>query len=588
MWPSQSFISMARGRIDARSDRNRVLALLFGLFLIGADGIAQSVDAGSSRSHDPWHGESVYQIYPRSFQDSDGDGIGDLNGIISRLDHIRDLGHTAIWFSPFFASPQQDFGYDISDYRSIAPEYGDMATCERLISEVHRRGMKVIFDLVMNHTSEQHAWFKESASSRNSPKADWYVWHDGRGKKGKRPPTNWKAMIGGSGWHWHDGRKQWYWASFLPFQPDLNYRSPEVRKAMLDVARFWLAKGVDGFRLDIFNSIYEDSLLRNNPAGLRIVPTEENPDGFFQKAKYTVNQDESFRFATELRAVVDSFSDPPRFLVGEVFGNTATIKKFCTFEGKQGLHAVFLFQTLGTKPDAREWRHVIEGFERDFPLPLTPTYVFSNHDRKRSMAIARNDVRIMKLMAMLQMTVRGIPFTYFGEELGIPKPMLPLRTGLDPLAQRYKAIPQFMVNMTGESLNRDECRTPMLWDTTAHAGFSTGSPWLPVSANHHDINAATQQNDPNSLLRFYTELIALRNANEVLRHGTLTISDIRCDRDVLAYYRTFGNETFLILLNFSKKEKPIAVPPGKVLLSTMAAPQKATLGAWEGRTYRME
>lgn len=549
---------------------------------------AQTSGAESAQSNHqglPWHGEAVYQIYPRSFQDSDGDGIGDLKGIISRLDHVKALGHTAIWFSPFFASPQQDFGYDISDYRSIAPEYGDMALCEQLISEAHARGIKVIFDLVMNHTSEQHHWFKESASSRTGPKADWYIWHDGRGR---RPPNNWKAMIGGSGWHWHEGRKQFYWASFLPFQPDLNYRNPEVRAAMLDVARFWLAKGVDGFRLDIFNSIYEDSLLRNNPFGWRIIPNEENPDGFFQKARYTVNLDESFRFSTELRDVVDSFTGPPRFLVGEVFGNTETIKKFCTFEGKRGLHSVFLFQTLGTRPDARAWRHVIEGFERDFPLPLTPTYVFSNHDRKRSMAIARNDVRIMKLMALMQMTVRGIPFTYYGEELGIPKPKLPMRTGLDPLAQRYRAIPQFMVNWSGESLNRDECRTPMLWDTTAHAGFTTGTPWLPVSGDHRSINVAAQQQDDHSLLRFYRELLALRNGHEVLRHGSLTISDIRCDKDLLSYYRTLGDETFLILLNFSDRTKTITAPKGTIMLTTSVSPKRAELEAWEGRVYQVK
>lgn len=539
---------------------------------------------------DEWHGETVYHIYPRSFQDSDGDGIGDLNGIISRLDHIKPLGHGAIWFSPFFSSPQQDFGYDISDYRGIAPEYGDMQACERLIAEVHGRGMRVIFDLVMNHTSEQHAWFQESASSRSNPKADWYVWQDGKGRDGRRPPNNWKAIIGGSGWHWHEGRGQFYWGSFLPFQPDLNYRNPEVRAAMLDVARFWLGKGVDGFRLDIFNSIYEDTALRDNPPSLRIIPTEENPDGFFQQAKYTVNQDESFRFATELRAVVDSFIRPPRFLVGEVFGNTATIKQFCEFEGRRGLHSVFLFQTLGAKFKAGAWKEVIHGFERDFPEPFIPTYVLSNHDRKRSITSVGNDPAKAKLLALLQMTVRGIPFTYYGEELGIPKPTLPMRTGLDPLAQKYRSIPQFMVNWTGESLNRDECRTPMLWDTTAHAGFTaqTATPWLPVSPNYLEINAQTQWQDSTSLLRFYADVLKLRNASEVLRFGSLQIAENRCDRDVLAYYRTLGKETFLILLNFSNREKPIIAPEAELLLSTAAHPEKRTLRPLEGRVLRLQ
>lgn len=535
-----------------------------------------------------WQGETVYQIYPRSFQDSDGDGIGDINGIISRLDHIKELGFGAIWISPFFSSPQQDFGYDISNYRGIAEEYGDMQTCDRLIEEVHKRGMRVIFDLVMNHTSEQHEWFKESASSPDNSKADWYVWSDGKGRNGRRPPNNWKAMIGGSGWHWHEGRQQFYWASFLPFQPDLNYHNPEVKAAMLDVARFWLTKGVDGFRLDIFNSIYEDTSMADNPFGWRIIPNEENPDGFFQKARYTVNQEQSFAFATELRALLDSFQDSPRFTVGEVFGNTATIKKFCTYDGKQGLHSVFLFKTLGTKFSAKAWRSTITEFEHDFPDPFIPTYVFSNHDRRRSMAIVDNDVRKMKLLALMQMTVRGIPFTYYGEELGIPKPKLPMRTGLDPLAQRYKAIPQFMVNWSGQSLNRDECRTPMLWDSTTNAGFSTATPWLPVSGNFHEINAARQRQDSTSLLLFYQHVLKLRNSNEALRTGSLAISDIRCDKDVLAYYRTLGEETFLVLLNFSNREKSFIMPPGTLEISTVPDPEWSSLAPLEGRVIRMD
>ncbi len=543
----------------------------------------------NERNQNIWHGETVYQIYPRSFYDTNGDGIGDLNGIIAKLDHIQQLGFGAIWISPFFLSPQHDFGYDISDYRSIAPEYGDMQTCELLIAEVHKRGMRIIFDLVMNHTSNQHAWFKESASSRTNSKADWYVWHDGKGKSGKRAPTNWKASIGGQGWQWNETRKQFYWASFLPFQPDLNYQNPAVKDAMLDVARSWLAKGVDGFRLDIFNSIYEDSALLDNPPSLRIIPSEENPDGFFQQAKYNVNQPQSFVFATELRAVVDSFTHPPRFLVGEVFGNTATIKQFCEYRWKKGLHSVFLFQTLGTKFSAKAWHEVVSGFERDFPEPLIPTYVYSNHDRKRSITSVGNDPAKAKLLALMQMTVRGIPFTYYGEELGIPKPTLPLRTGLDPLAQKYRSIPQFMVNWTGESLNRDECRTPMLWDSTANAGFTTtAQPWLPVSANYKEINAAKQWQDGTSLLRFYTEALKLRNASDALRFGTLQIAENRCSKDVFAFYRTLGNETFLVWLNFSKRAQNIPISNGNVMLSTIAFPMASKLGPLEGRVVLLK
>jgi oligo-1,6-glucosidase/alpha-glucosidase len=535
-----------------------------------------------------WKSTTVYQVYPRSFYDSDADGLGDLNGIIQKLDHTKELGFETIWISPFFKSPQRDFGYDISDYGSIAPEYGDMEACLTLIDEVHSRDMKVVFDLVMNHTSDQHEWFKESASGKDNPKADWYVWKDGRGKDGRKPPNNWKATIGGSGWHWHEGRKQFYWASFLEFQPDLNYSNPEVKNAMLDVARFWLSKGVDGFRLDIFNSIFEDTSFQNNPASLKIIPTEESPDGFFQKMKYNVNQEESFRFATELRTMVDSFHDPERFLVGEVFGDVETTKKFCSYEDKNGLHTIFLFQTLSTPFKAKKWRKTIEHFEDNFPKPLVPTFVFSNHDRRRSITPLGNDVRKAKLMALLQFTVRGIPFTYYGEEIGIEKPTLPLKTGLDPLAQRYRSIPQFMVNWTGQSLNRDECRTPMHWDTTAHAGFTSGIPWLPTGHNYKLTNVQTESLDENSLMNLYKRIIHFRRENDALQRGDLKVEKQVSSRKVLAYYRILNEDRLLIVLNFSKRHVKLDSIPGEILLSTHEESPDEELRPFEGRIYRVE
>lgn len=559
---------------------NRLFAVLWTLTCCCSPGIAQNA-AGW------WKTTSVYQIYPRSFYDTDGDGLGDLSGIIQKLDHVKELGFETIWISPFFKSPQRDFGYDISDYRSIAPEYGDMETCLKLIDEIHKRDMKVVFDLVMNHTSDEHSWFKESASSKDNPKADWYVWKDGTGKDGRKPPNNWKATIGGSGWHWHEGRKQFYWASFLEFQPDLNYSNPEVKKAMLDVARFWLSKGVDGFRLDIFNSIYEDTSFQNNPASLRIIPSEETPDGFFQKMKYNVNQEGSFRFATELRAVVDSFQNPERFMVGEVFGDVETTKKFCSYDDKNGLHTIFLFQTLSTPFKAKKWRKTIEHFEENFPMPFVPTYVFSNHDRRRSITPLGNDVRKAKLMALLQFTVRGIPFTYYGEEIGIEKPTLPLKTGLDPLAQRYKSIPQFMVNWTGQSLNRDECRTPMQWDTTENAGFTSGTPWLPVNENFGKKNVKTESEDPNSLLSFYKQLLKIRNENVVLEKGELIIDDEHYSSKVLAFYRELESGKFLVLLNFSSKQVKLKDVSGKILFSTSRTELKEELEPFEGRILKI-
>ncbi|MBP9151714.1 MAG: alpha-glucosidase [Flavobacteriales bacterium] len=541
-----------------------------------------------SQSLDWWKSTTVYQIYPRSFYDTDGDGLGDLNGIIQKLDHIKDLGFETIWISPFFLSPQRDFGYDISDYRSIAPEYGDMETCLKLIDEIHARDMKIVFDLVMNHTSDEHQWFKESSASRESEKADWYVWKDGRGKDGQKPPNNWKATIGGSGWHWHEGRKQFYWASFLPFQPDLNYSNPEVKNTMLDVVRHWLSKGVDGFRLDIFNSIFEDTSFHNNPSSLRIIPSEETPDGFFQKMKYNVNQEGSFEFATELRAVVDSFQNPERFMVGEVFGDVETTKKFCSYNGKDGLHTIFLFKTLSTPFKAKKWRKMVEEFEHNFPKPYVPTYVFSNHDRRRSITPLGNDERKAKLLAFFQFTVRGIPFTYYGEELGIEKPTLPLKTGLDPLAQRYKSIPQFMVNWTGQSLNRDECRTPMLWDSTQNAGFTSGKPWLPVAQNFTQKNVQTQEDDSTSLLNFYKRIIQLRDENQVLQMGTLTIDEELSNGKVFAFYRELNGDKFLMLMNFSERETQLEGLPSNLIFSTHSSDNSHLLQPLEGQILRIQ
>lgn len=544
----------------------------------------------TAQSPDWWRSTTVYQIYPRSFKDTNGDGIGDLQGIIEKLDYIKGLGFETIWISPFFQSPQQDFGYDISDYNAIAPEYGDMALCEKLIEEVHKRDMKIVFDLVMNHTSDQHNWFQESRMSKDNPKADWYVWKDGKGKDGKKEPTNWKAMIGGNGWHYDSLRQQYYWASFLPFQPDLNYRNPEVKKAMLDVARFWLAKGVDGFRLDIFNAIYEDADFRDNPFSFKMLPSEESSDGFFQKLIYTLNQEESFRFATELRAVVDEFDSPQRFLVGEVFGDPAMIKKYCRYNDKDGLHLVFLFKTLSTPFKAEAFRHLVEKFEAGFPDPFVPTYVFSNHDRIRSISRLGGSHDKAKLLALFQYTARGVPFTYYGEEIGIPRTEIPLKKGKDPIAHRFKWMPQFLVNMSGESINRDECRTPMQWTANStNAGFSSDGvePWLPVSSNYKEVNAESETRDATSLLNFYKQAVALRNKTAALQTGTLTIADEYCNKKVLAYYRELNNEKFLVLLNMTKKKSPVQTS-GERMLSTHPANESNVLLPYEGRIVKVD
>jgi glycosidase len=409
------------------------------------------------------------------------------------------------------------------------------------------------------------------------------VWRDGRGRKGNKPPNNWKAMIGGSGWHWNEGRQQFFWSSFLPFQPDLNYHHPEVKRAMLDVAKYWLAKGVDGFRLDIFNAVYEDESLQNNPFSFRLIPSEENPDGFFQKMRYNINQEKSFEFAVELRNTVDSF--PGKYLIGEVFGDEHTLKKFCEYKSKKGLHTVFLFKTLRTPFKAKPYRKMVQHFESHFSAPFIPVYVYSNHDRKRSFSRLGESVKKAKLLALFQFTVRGIPYTYYGEELGMPQSEIRFKQSQDAIAHRFKPIHQWFANLAGETLNRDECRTPMLWNESAQAGFTTSSqPWLPVTPQYININVARQLADEYSLLNFYKYIIRLRNHIPSLQHGSLQIAGEYCSRKVFAYYRMLNDQKILVLLNMSKsKVKLSSVDEEEIVLSTRHNIEAKYLLPYEGR-----
>jgi alpha-glucosidase len=495
-----------------------------------------------------WQKTTVYQIYPRSFMDSDRDGIGDLRGIISKLDYIKDLGFETIWLSPFFSSPQQDFGYDVSDYYAIAPEYGTLADAEDLIGEIHARGMRVLFDMVMNHTSAEHPWFRESRTNRSNPKRDWYIWRDG---KGRRPPNNWKAIVGGSGWHYDEATDQWYYASFLPFQPDLNYRNPDVKEAMFDVVRYWLDKGVDGFRLDIFHCIYKDERFRDNPFSFRYPPSEDLTAGFFQKWKYNLHQAGTFELARELRAVVDAYS-PERFLLGELFGDEDTVKKYVG-EQLDGLNLVFLWELLRLKLHARFFRHVIRHHETCYPAPYTPVYVYGNHDQKRIISRIGNDVRKAKLLALFQFTVRGVPVTYYGEEIGMMEGDFPAKAAEDPVGRRYGWVPPFLVNLLDLYVNRDGCRTPMQWDSSENAGFcgQDVTPWLPVHANHESVNVERELADDGSLLNVYRGLLRLRRESAAIQAGTIQLVEgPDVDEDLLAYCRRLGDETVLVVINF--------------------------------------
>ena len=493
----------------------------------------------------PWyHKTTIYQIYPRSFRDTNGDGIGDLQGIIQKLDYIHELGFETIWVSPFFSSPQADTGYDISNYVDIAPEYGTMDDVLQLIEEAHKRGMRIVFDMVMNHTSIEHDWFKESRSSRDNPKADWYIWRD--------KPNNWQSMTGGNGWHYSEERKQYFWSSFLPFQPDLNYRNPKVKKAMFDIVRFWLGKNVDGFRLDIFNVIYKDADFRNNPFSFKLMPTEDDPSGFFQEAKYTLNQPESFEFAKELRSVCDEFGE--RILLGEVSGNKSVIRRFLGDETNNGLGLVFDFEMLGFQFTAEYFSQLIQNIEAHFPDPFMPVYVFSNHDRPRSVHKLGNDLRKAKFLAMLQLTLRGVPCLYYGEEIGMTNLPQSFSTALDPIPHKFKFIPRFIFDALGLTINRDEVRTPMQWDKTTNAGFSSAEKtWLPIHENYKEINVEKESEEDDSLLNTVRELMKIRNGEISLQEGSLELLQ-GLPAGILGYEREFENEKFMILLNFDKQE----------------------------------
>lgn len=513
------------------------------------------------RASQPWWAStSIYQVYPRSFADSDGDGVGDLQGVLGRLDHLLDLGVETLWLSPFFRSPQRDFGYDVTDYLDVAPEYGTRDDALRLIDEAHRRGLRVVFDLVLNHTSDEHPWFLESRSSRTNEKAEWYVWATGsRDARGRPlPPNNWRSELQISrAWQWSPEREQWYLASFLPFQPDLNWRNPEVRSAMFAMIRSWLRAGVDGFRLDIFGSCMQDAALRDNapwPNWLSGMPRLQTPNR-------TLNTDDAFAFAGDLRAVCDEFGDD-RVLLGEVFGPPTVLRRYVSDRGRPGLHLVFLFDFLAARYSARTYRTLIERFEREFPPPMVPTYVLENHDRTRSLSRCGGDLRKARVLATLLCTLRGVPVIYQGQEIGMENRYIPLAEAKDPVPSVVaKRLPEWVNRLLPERLNRDEVRSPMQWTAATNAGFCEPDvvPWLPVHSNRTTRNVEDQASDPGSLLTWYRTLLGLRRTREALRDGRLELLP-GSPRDVVCFERVGDAERLVVVANFG--DMPVEVHLG--------------------------
>jgi len=511
-----------------------------------------------------WQEGVIYQIYPRSFADSNGDGVGDLRGITGRLDYLRDLGVDAIWLSPINPSPMFDFGYDVSDYLGIAPEFGTLDDFRVLLAEAHARGIRIVLDLVMNHSSHLHPWFVESSSSRTSDKRDWYIWHDGRNGG---PPNNWQASFGGGAWEWDEASRQFYLHSFLREQPDLNWRNPRVKQAAEDIVAWWLDVGVDGFRLDVINWFLKDEQLRDNPTKLLGRRPYDR-----QKHVYDRNRPETVDLVRWLRATVDRW--PERMLVGEVYneppGNPELSASY--YADGAGLHLAFDFSLLFSGWSADDFGRAIDAWEDVLSPACWPTYTLGNHDQRRVLSRYASDANRAargRVAAALVLTLRGTPFLYYGEEIGMLDVKVPRSRLQDPLGKSYWPLP----------VGRDPARTPMQWSAEANAGFSPAEPWLPVHPDFAEINVERAEADPASLLRWYRELIRLRRDEPVLRRGSYR--RLPQGTGVLGYVREHEGERVAVLLNFESRPRPAVLPTGaswRVLAASARRPRDRVAG----------
>jgi alpha-glucosidase len=511
-------------------------------------GVTAGLARPAPRPADGWHDAVVYQVYPRSFADSGGDGVGDLPGIIGRLDYLHDLGVDAVWLSPIYPSPGLDVGYDVSDHARVDPVFGTEADFDRLIAEAHRRGLRVILDLVLNHTSDRHAWFEASRASRDNPSADWYLWRDpaGTGPDGQPlPPNNWVSFFGGSAWAWEPRRGQFYHHTFLAEQPDLNWRNPDVEAAQLAVVKGWLDRGVDGFRLDVFNVYLKHPDLPDNPAR----------DGATAWARqehlHDRDQPDFTHLLARFRAVVDAY--PDRFTVGELFDGGLERAAELTVPG----HLVFDWDLVTAPWSADVWRSLMDRREAIFGPDRQPTLVLSNHDQPRhasrlAKSAGTDDVdAIAKAAALLLLGLRGMPFLYYGEELGMVDVPIPPDEIIDPPARI--AGPDF------PWWNRDQCRTPMAWTGDPGAGFTTGRPWIRIGDDARRRNVAAQIEDEGSVLATYRRLLTARRELEPLRRGRYEALDAGA-ADVLAWRRATDRSSVVVLVNFATEDRHVAAP----------------------------
>jgi alpha-glucosidase len=511
----------------------------------------------------PWWKTAVfYQIYVRSFADSNGDGIGDLQGIIDKLDYLNDgtpnsLGVDCLWLTPFYESPNVDFGYDITNHCAVHPEHGSLADFDRLVDEAHRRGIRVIVDYVVTATSDRHPWFRESSASRDNPKRDWFIWRDG--KNGK-PPNNWIAVSGGPGWKFDPATNQYFYHPFFECQPSLNWRHPEARRAMLDVMRFWLDRRADGFRVDLLNHLVVDERLRDNPRSWKGWYA-----GRFQQPLCTRDQPESHEIVAAMRALLDEYGE--KMMVGETSSFPWEPSQAHTFVNGRELNLAFNMEFFVYRFRAQAFREVVDRYERVASADGWPAWTLSNHDiprhfgryggkyliyGERAGAVAR-----ARVCAAMMLTLRGAPFLYFGEELGMTNRWLPRKWMLDPIGK--KSWPFF---------SRDCWRQPMLWAPGPGAGFTTGTPWLPLDPDADRLNARTASAAPDSLLNFYRRLIWLRKEHPALQIGAYEPLH-GLDPRLFAYRRRAAAQSIIVILNFA--DRAIAGPAGaggKLLLSS--------------------
>jgi alpha-glucosidase len=504
-----------------------------------------------------WKTGVIYQIYPRSFQDSNGDGIGDLDGVRQRLDYLKWLGVKALWLSPIYKSPMADFGYDVADYTAIDSIFGTLQDFDNLLAEAHSRDLKVIMDFVPNHTSSDHAWFQESRSSRDNPKRDWYIWQSPSATGG--PPNNWLAYFGGPAWTLDEQTGQYYLHNFLPEQPDLNYRNPEVKEAVWADMRFWLDRGIDGFRIDVVDRMIKDPELRDNPMNPDFVPQRDNPT-FALLRVHSEGAPGTHDLIKEFQAVIKAY--PDRVSIGEIqyFSDPKDMVPFYGSAESEEMDLPFNFGLLLQHWSANTVRDYVTRYDATVPPWGWPNYVWGNHDQQRLVSRVGGRAQA-RLATMLLLTVRGTPFIYQGEELGMENVPIPQELVQDP---QGKNIPGY---------TRDIARTPMHWNNDPNAGFTTGKPWLPLAEDYPRFNVVTERANPHSILSMYHALLAYRNASPVLTLGAFDALATQPDESFV-YVRTHGDKQVLVALNFSDAPQTynlaeqLSTTQGRVVLST--------------------